>query len=1471
MSFINGNIPIVTTGLIYAADFGNTKTYSAGTSFNSLVFPNIVTSISQSSTIILSSSLYFTGSNNTATFPSTSISALNSTSSFTIQWVGLPKNTISKFFINQELPSAELLYTKISSGSLSLSLFNKQNSGFNGRLFNSGQYDKNLYTWVYDQGSHLFYVNGFPITASSNLVGTSSNDSGTNTFFSYNGMFFDYSGSTVNTNTQWSGSLDHFYVYNRALPYNEVYQNYLVAFPRYKLPLVPKLAVDPNTYLYVTTANITDSNTVSALDTFITGLKSNNLWNKIAISYPLLGLTSASQAINLKDAGIYKLQYSTSWSFSNSGSAPNYSGSFITSSFSPVSTNNFSHPNLTYNNSHFTYLSYDLVTTSSNLFGVSRPATISGGQLYYSESKAYHVFTASGHLLVDTAVTASILLVGGGGAGNTVVNAGGGGAGGLITSSVIIAPGSYPITIGDGGIGPATRNSILLNGQDSRFSTYVAYGGGKGGSNYSVYAANGFTGGSGGGGAQSGSGIPGQGNAGASSYGGGGGAGTTGSGVYGGSGSYIAEYATLGPGFGSPAGWFAGGGGAGVNIGGTPGKGGPGGGGSGSDGTSNGQSGLPNTGGGGGGAGYYTGDKIGGSGGSGIVIISYNTSSLLNLTSSYTVFLTDTAISSSHNSTTSTSMTSSGNIGLITVSRTGSSTSQLYKNTTLVSNTATSIASPISSIYVNAINTNNAASRFSPYSVGYLSFGLGLTTSELNTYHSLVSQLQTNLKRQNTLLDNYAGPAAAYSLRRIGPSGYFGPAIKVRRDSDNTLKDIGFTSDGNLDTVALLDFVGTGSGFVNTWYDQSTRGYDATQATAASQPQIVLSGSIIVNQYNKITLRSDGVSAMDIPAGVVPGENVYSYAFVDKLGSTSQPAAFGMQHNSNPAIIGRLRNSSADAWVAARDNSGNQIEFFPSQPNFPRFIGTFNLYTNGSQVGAKFSYSGSLGTYNTATIPSYAGRSYSTSAFRLFYGVYYYGIMKMNEVIVYPSDPGGDTIITNMINTQVISGSDTDYQAFITATGITQPTQSAALETLVSDLKSYGLWSKMKAIYPMITDKYNLYANTNTLTVSWLPVSSSITASNASGPFTSSLVASKFNDVSGSAINPSVYQTLPLVSGSVYAMSVHAKWNGTDYIILNPDNNSSTWFDIKNGYVSGSTGSVATASISRVSGTAANPSGSWYRCSIVFTSSLSGPVNTSIQMSTTNLSYTYDSTGSLSGSYLWGAQFENGDFIAPYLENTSSNAYTSGSMLDQMKYNLKDPRDLDIAIRLTYSGSWYAGYAGASGNGIDAVGHTKLTPRTAGFTNTSGHISYYQGNLPQKSSGSLFSSRQTAGADNYFSIKTDLGTETTFGSGPGYGLGGSFVSYSIPTPIGFVMANMYSTGGTLHQRNQILQSAGTPTLNNIDQLITINATSISGVPSGYSSAQCRFLTIGPGLSTYEAKALYWIVQKYQTTLGRQVY
>jgi hypothetical protein len=109
-----------------------------------------------------------------------------------------------------------------------------------------------------------------------------------------------------------------------------------------------------------------------------------------------------------------------------------------------------------------------------------------------------------------------------------------------------------------------------------------------------------------------------------------------------------------------------------------------------------------------------------------------------------------------------------------------------------------------------------------------------------------------------TLLDLYPSAAAAYSLRKLR-AAYTGSAIRVRR-TDLAESDIGFTSTGELDTTALLAFTGTGAlnnGFVTTWYDQSGNAINATQATALNQPQIVSSGSVIL-ENGKPSVQFDG-------------------------------------------------------------------------------------------------------------------------------------------------------------------------------------------------------------------------------------------------------------------------------------------------------------------------------------------------------------------------------------------------------------------------------------------------------------------------------------------------------------------------------------------------------------------------------------------------------------------------------------
>lgn len=98
---------------------------------------------------------------------------------------------------------------------------------------------------------------------------------------------------------------------------------------------------------------------------------------------------------------------------------------------------------------------------------------------------------------------------------------------------------------------------------------------------------------------------------------------------------------------------------------------------------------------------------------------------------------------------------------------------------------------------------------------------------------------------RNNILDKLSTSAAVgYSLRKMR-ANYTGAAIRVRR-TDNLEQDIGFTSSGDLDTTALQKFVGSGNGFVKTWYDQSGNAKHATQTTAVRQAKIVNAGNIIL-------------------------------------------------------------------------------------------------------------------------------------------------------------------------------------------------------------------------------------------------------------------------------------------------------------------------------------------------------------------------------------------------------------------------------------------------------------------------------------------------------------------------------------------------------------------------------------------------------------------------------------------------
>jgi len=130
------------------------------------------------------------------------------------------------------------------------------------------------------------------------------------------------------------------------------------------------------------------------------------------------------------------------------------------------------------------------------------------------------------------------------------------------------------------------------------------------------------------------------------------------------------------------------------------------------------------------------------------------------------------------------------------------------------------------------------------------------------------------------LLATYTGAAAAYSVRQLSDKAVI--ALRIRRDSDDEETNIGWDTNGDLDTTAISDFCGTANGYVTRWWDQSTNGNHADQATDASQPQIY-NGTAVITSGSLPALYSVDATFLQATQGTITDASVLA---VYQLSST---------------------------------------------------------------------------------------------------------------------------------------------------------------------------------------------------------------------------------------------------------------------------------------------------------------------------------------------------------------------------------------------------------------------------------------------------------------------------------------------------------------------------------------------------------------------------------------------------------
>ena len=217
--------------------------------------------------------------------------------------------------------------------------------------------------------------------------------------------------------------------------------------------------------------------------------------------------------------------------------------------------------------------------------------------------------------------------------------------------------------------------------------------------------------------------------------------------------------------------------------------------------------------------------------------------------------------------------------------------------------------------------------------------------------------------------------------------------------------------------------------------------------------------------------------------------------------------------------------------------------------------------------------------------------------------------------------------------------------------------------------------------------------------------------------------------------------------------------------------------------------------------------------------------------------------------------------VYPFVGNTSAS----------QKYNLKDPRDLNAAYRLTFFGGGTFSANGYQPNGTNAYANTFLAP-SAALTNNNTHLSYYSRTVTSGANLGLIGCSVGASALPLFTIygRNAINAVTM----DCYDYTVSRMNISDVTGAAFYV-NSRTTGTSFKgYRNatlaQTITAAHAYNVTTIPHNITIGALNLNGAVGQFSNFQCAFASIGNGLTDAEALAYYNAVQTFNTTLGRQV-
>jgi hypothetical protein len=203
-----------------------------------------------------------------------------------------------------------------------------------------------------------------------------------------------------------------------------------------------------------------------------------------------------------------------------------------------------------------------------------------------------------------------------------------------------------------------------------------------------------------------------------------------------------------------------------------------------------------------------------------------------------------------------------------------------------------------------------------------------------------------------------------------------------------------------------------------------------------------------------------------------------------------------------------------------------------------------------------------------------------------------------------------------------------------------------------------------------------------------------------------------------------------------------------------------------------------------------------------------------------------------------------------------------GGSASSHKFNLKDPRDLDAAFRLVFSGGWTHSSTGALPNGTNAFANTFLTPSTTLSLNST-HLGYYS-RTNSNATEIEIGVQQPGGNYNILEIRTSNVTYPLINQS-------GLTSFSDLDSLGFYLGNRTASNDIDGWKNGVKKVNGNALSNALSNIpIYIGAMNSVGTAATYTTKQCAFASIGDGLTDTEAANFYTAVQAFQTALNRQI-